>query len=171
MSKADEIRRLLKEGKSRSETARLAGTSYQQVYQVDKKLQGGHVQRRDTGVVRSSGRGYWGSSRQGSGYGGGYGTDYVPSKVSFGQERYAIRTGPSQVVVATQDGHGVLLTEDAGGKICANCLQPIMFSAGEMTYVHTSSRAPITGLTPMQTGPGLFDGRSLPDAPDTGGAA
>jgi hypothetical protein len=153
VSKADEIRRLLGEGKTRSETARLAGTTYQQVYQVDKKRG-----TRSVSVPHRSpsyGYGYGGSNRQHD----HARADFPDSKLPVrGTKAHPIRTGPLQVRVATQDGHEVRLSDDVSGKVCFNCKRSIQYSIRELAYVHTMSREPVTSSVDMQSGPGLFDG-------------
>jgi hypothetical protein len=158
---SDQIRKLLAEGKSRSEIAQQLGIPYQQVYQVDKKRHGAPVTYQSSGPrppVRVSHH---------LNTPGGYGTP-KGSSFRFEQQRPPdvdpetkaprhVRTGPTQVRIAVQDGHEVILVERLGVNECRNCSELIQFSPRDGAYLHTDSVAPVTRLIALQTGPGLFD--------------
>lgn len=153
-TKSDQIRKLLAEGKSRSEVAKIVGCSYQQVYQVDKKRGASPTRTVSVGVARPfSSQGRRGSYR---GYGGprvSFGATDVHTGKRSSQERHALRTGPLQIRIAVQDGHEVLHVE--GG--CGSCKRRVQYSIRHLAYVHTDSTEPVTRLIDLQTGPGLFD--------------
>ena len=160
-SKSDEIRRLLNEGRSRSEVARIVGCAYQQVFQVDKKRHGAPTSYQSPPSIgrarpshNLSAPGSFGTPR-GPQLRFGPGPRQDPSNQS--KERKPIRTGPSQVRVAVQDGHEVRLYEGVGGTECWTCKESIQYSLRDLAYVHTSSGSPVTRLINLQQGPGFFD--------------
>jgi len=161
--KSDRIRRLLAEGKSRSQVARIVGCAYQQVYQIDIKRQGG-----SGGTYTGGNRGSIPQVRRGSdpirpryrrldvGFNVRFGAR-LQEGVDVSSRGHKVRTGPNQDRIAVHDGHEVRSYEGVGGTECEACHEPTQFSARDQAYVHRFSGTPVTRIIQLQTGPGLFD--------------
>lgn len=118
-TKADRARQLFALGCDRSDVSELLDMSYSQAHQIYKRLQEDGASVRSTASVRKLREEHEG----------------------VGRSRHSLRMSPTQVRVATQDGHRVIRVDKESGPVCRNCDRTLNFSIKWLAFVHTGSKA------------------------------
>lgn len=124
-SKADRARALFTLGLVRSEVVELIGMTYSQAHGIYKRLQDG--QDHPDPVQ--------GEARQDHRHENGKGAHPA-----------GLRLSPSQVRIATQDGHEVIRVDKQGGTTCRNCDRKLVYSIEWLAFVHAASKKDPTEL-------------------------